>query len=176
MLWKNLGEQPIHHCKWFKLNLADVELPDGRRLDHYVLHQPPVALCAVVNADDEVLLLWRHRFILDTYGWELPSGGVEPGESLHDAALRETEEETGWRPNPLQPLITLQPNPGLSDNLHVVFWADGAKRVGEPVDDFESDRVEWVPLTKVPDLIATGEIKLANTVAALLLLCRMRGL
>jgi hypothetical protein len=37
MLWKNLGEQPIHHCKWFKLNLADVELPDGRHLDHYVL-------------------------------------------------------------------------------------------------------------------------------------------
>lgn len=175
MRWKNLGEQPVHHCKWFKLNLADVELPDGRHLDHYVLRQPPVALCAMVDDQDRVLLLWRHRFITDQYGWELPSGGVEEGESLIEAAAREAEEETGWRPGPLTPLLSLVPNPGLSNNLHVVFWADSAERIGDPVDAYESDAIEWVPLAKVPDLIAAGEVTLANTVAALLTLCRIRG-
>lgn len=174
MTWKNLGEKLVHRSKWFDLNLADVELPDGRHLDHYVLRQPPVALCACVDEQDRVLLLWRHRFIFDGYGYELPSGGVEPGEDLAEAAARETLEETGWKPGPLRLLLSLEPNPGLSDNKHHVFWTDSAEYVEAPTDDFESERVEWVPLAKVPDLIAQGEIRLANTVAALLLLCRMR--
>ncbi len=45
-----------------------------------------------------VLLLWRHRFITDTWGWEIPAGGIDPGETPPDAAARETLEETGWEP------------------------------------------------------------------------------
>jgi hypothetical protein len=28
----------------------------------------------VMDEDDRVLLLWRHRFITDTWGWEVPAG------------------------------------------------------------------------------------------------------
>jgi len=45
-----------------------------------------------------VLLLWRHRFITVTWGWEIPVGRAEPGGSPAQAAAREVEEETGWRP------------------------------------------------------------------------------
>ena len=41
------------------------------------------------------------RFISDTWGWEIPAGKVDPGETPAEAAARETEEETGWRPGPL---------------------------------------------------------------------------
>ncbi|CAM5621213.1 hypothetical protein SGLAM104S_03125 [Streptomyces glaucescens] len=43
-----------------------------------------------------------------------------------------------------------------------------------PVDDFESDRREWVPLKLVPDLVARGEVPAANMAAALLLLHHLR--
>jgi hypothetical protein len=33
MGWKNLGEKPVVGTPWFRLNMADVELPGGRRLD-----------------------------------------------------------------------------------------------------------------------------------------------
>ena len=46
-----------------------------------------------------MLLLWRHRFITDTWGWEIPAGRVEAGEALEDAARREAIEETGWAPD-----------------------------------------------------------------------------
>ena len=159
---------------WLRINLADVELPDGRHLDHYVMRLRPVALATVVNERDEALLLWRHRFITDTWGWELAAGVVEAGESVQEAAAREMLEETGWRPGPLQHLLTVEPSNGLTDAQHHVYWAQSAEYVGHPQDDFESERREWMPLARVPELVAKGEVRSANAVAALLLLHQMR--
>lgn len=174
MVWKNLGEKPAYETKWFRILLADVELPDGRHLDHYLMRLPPVALCVPVNADNEVLLLWRHRFITDTWGYELAAGIVDPGETIEEAAARECLEETGWRPGPLHHLITVEPSNGLTNAVHAVYWADGADYVGHPEDDFESSRREWVSLTRIPEMAAKGEIRSANAAAALLLLHQQR--
>lgn len=176
MQWKNLSEHTVYENPWLTVNLANVELPDGRHLDHYLIRQRPVALVAAINQRREALLLWRHRFITDTWGWELPAGVVDDGETVEQAAAREMLEETGWRPGLLHHLITVEPSNGLSDALHHVYWADGAEHVGEPEDDFESSRREWVPLDHVPDLARKGQIRAANTVAALLLLNRVHDL
>ena len=78
------------------------------------------------------------------------------------------EEETGWRPGPLRPLLTVEPTPGISTSVHHVYRADSATRIGAPEDDFESSRVDWVPLDTIPGLISAGEISSATTLAALL--------
>ena len=39
--WRNLGEKPVVETPWFRLRQAEVELPDGRRIDHYLLRLPP---------------------------------------------------------------------------------------------------------------------------------------
>jgi 8-oxo-dGTP pyrophosphatase MutT (NUDIX family) len=176
-VWKNLGEKTVYQNPWLTLNLADVELPDGRHLDHYLIRQRPVALATAVNEQGEALLLWRHRFITDSWGWELAAGvvEVEKGESVEAAAAREMLEETGWRPGPLKHLLTVEPSNGLSDARHHVYWAQSAEYVGPPEDDFESERREWVPLASVPSLVERGEIRSANSVAALLLLHHMHA-
>ena len=46
--------------------------------------------------------------------------------------------------------------------------ANSACRMGPPEDDFESDRIEWIPLASVPDLVTRGEITSGTTLAALL--------
>jgi 8-oxo-dGTP pyrophosphatase MutT (NUDIX family) len=172
--WIYHGEKVVTETPWFRLALADVELPDGRHLDHYLLRQRPVVLTACVNADHEVLMLYRHRFIPDTWGWELPSGVVDPGEALEPAAAREALEETGWRPGPLKHLLTLEPSAGFSDAVHHAYLADGAQYDGDPEDDFESDQIAWIPLAEVPAMISRGEIRAANTIAVLLLLAANR--
>lgn len=173
-VWKNLGERTMYENRWVTVNMADVELPDGRHLDHTVIRLRPVAVAAVVNEANDVLLLWRHRFITDAWGWELPSGGTGKDEDPAAAAAREFEEETGWRPGPMRLLLALDPMPGISTSHHRVYWTDQAVKVGDPRDDFESARREWVPLAEVPELVARGEIRSANAVAALLMLHRQR--
>lgn len=56
-VWKNHGEKTVYENPWLTLNLADVELPDGRHLDHYLIRQRPVALATTVNEAGEALLL-----------------------------------------------------------------------------------------------------------------------
>jgi 8-oxo-dGTP pyrophosphatase MutT (NUDIX family) len=111
MRWTVHGEQSLYTDEWLDIRLADVELPDGRHLEHRLIRTPPGAGCVVIQRES-VLLLWRHRFITDTWGWEIPVGRVDDGEDPAQAA-RETGEETGWRPGELTPLLRVQPTAGL---------------------------------------------------------------
>ncbi|MBC6463204.1 NUDIX hydrolase [Actinomadura sp. HBU206391] len=174
MRWTFHGERSIYRSPWLDVRLADVELPDGRRFEHHLVRVRPSAGVAAIDALGRVLLIWRHRFIPDTWGWEIPGGRVEPGEDAAQAAAREVLEETGWRPGPLHPLLELRPSPGLTDGLHHIFRADGAARVGEPTD-VEAERIEWVPLSAAPELIARGDVGSASTASALLYLLTTTG-
>jgi len=174
MGWKNLGEKPVVQTPWFGLNLAEVELPGGRRLDHYLLRLPPVVLAAVLDSRNRVLLLWRHRFIPGSWGWELPSGIADPAEDLEAAAARAALKESGWEPSRLRLLMRVEPSGGLTGSVHHVYWTEQATCRGEPAAAFESERIDWLPLSEVPALIAGGQIRAASTVAALLWLHHRR--
>jgi 8-oxo-dGTP pyrophosphatase MutT (NUDIX family) len=166
--WKVVSEQPLYNDEWLDIRVADIELPDGRHLAHRLIRTLAGAGAVVVNSDRCVLLIWRHRFITATWGWEIPIGKVEDHESPAEAAAREFEEETGWRPGPLQRLIYVQPTPGISNSEHHIYRADGATHIGGPVDGFESEKIAWVPLAELRSLIDKGEISSGTTLAALL--------
>jgi len=167
MRWMLHSEKQLYEDEWLDIRVADVELPDGRHLEHRLIRTPPGA-GTVVLADGKVLLMWRHRFITGSQGWEIPSGKIDPGEDPARAAARETEEETGSRPGPLRFLLRVEPTPGLSDSVHHIYLADAAEQIGPPEDDFESDHVGWVPVADMPSLIRRGEILSGTTLAALL--------
>ncbi len=171
MRWINHGERTVYANPWVTVNVADVEVPDGRHLTHTVMRQRPAAMCIALNARAEVLLLYRHRFITDTWAWEVPGGGAEAGESLEQAAARELLEETGWKATGLlRHLVSVDTANGISDASSHVYWTDDAEHVGEPVDGIESAKREWIALADVPVLIANGQLRAADSVAGLLVL------
>ncbi len=168
------GERTLYVSRWVRLVLVDVETPDGRRFEHHVVRLARVAIAVVLDGEDRVLLMWRHRFVPDAWGWELPGGIVEDGEDAAAAAARETEEETGWRPGQLRPLTSFQPMVGMVDTPHDVFLAESATKVGEPTDQEEAGRVEWVALADVPDLIEKGLVAGSGSLVGLLQVLALR--
>jgi 8-oxo-dGTP pyrophosphatase MutT (NUDIX family) len=169
MRWIVHGERSLYESEWMCLRLVDVELPNGQRFEHHVLRLPAEASAVVVHdAARGVLLLWRHRFITDTAGWEVPAGRIDDGETPEEAARREALEETGWRPGPLGLLGTYHPSNGSTDQRFHVFVADGAENTGAPPDPNEAERVEWVPLDELRSLAVSGEIKDGFSLTALL--------
>ncbi|WP_243708445.1 NUDIX hydrolase [Actinomadura sp. GC306] len=75
-----------------------------------------------------VLLKWRHRFITDAWGWEIPIGGSRDGEEPAAAAARDH-----------------------------IFWVDGAIHIGPPAEGWEAQRIEWVPLADIRGLVESRE-------------------
>jgi 8-oxo-dGDP phosphatase len=168
--WRTFGERTIHQDAYVWLGQVDVEVPDGGRHWHDVIRLHRAVAMVLLDEEDRVLLMWRHRMVPDQWGWELPAGLVDEGEEPQEAAQRELEEETGYRAETVEYLTAFQPIPGRVDSEHRVFIGRDAERVGEPTAVNEVARLEWVPLTRVRELIATGEIWNAGSLVGLLYL------
>ena len=166
MRWTVHAEHEIHDTPWVRLRSLDVERPDGTRGDYHVVRLRDVAVTAAVDKQ-RVLMMWRHRFVTDTWGWELPMGLVEDGEEAAEAAARELEEETGWRPGSLRELIYAEPAAGITDARH---RTDDTERIGEPTERNESDRLEWIPLSRIGQMIARREIVSSATLVGVMAL------
>jgi 8-oxo-dGTP pyrophosphatase MutT (NUDIX family) len=169
MRWTVHGERAIYRSACVNLHLVDVEIPDGPRFEHHVVRMPFPAVGTVVHEPDRgVLLLYRHRFITDVWGWEIPAGRAEEGETLEEAAHRECLEETGWSAGPLEHLTTYQYAQGVSDGRFALFLARGALEIGEPTDPAEAERLDWVPVPELRRLVASGGVPDGLSLTALL--------
>jgi 8-oxo-dGTP pyrophosphatase MutT (NUDIX family) len=135
---------------------SDVLRLELTELDHHVIRMA-FELAAVVVRDAErgVLMLHRHRFIIDRWLWDVPAGKLARDESPSDAAVRASVDETGWRPYGVRLLGSYHPLPGITDQRVHVCVADGADQVGELNPD-ECDRVEWIPPARVRELDVDG--------------------
>jgi 8-oxo-dGTP pyrophosphatase MutT (NUDIX family) len=166
--WTIHGERIIDDTRRAVLSIADVQLPDGVRFEQYVLRVPAAAIVVVLDEADRVLMMWRHRFILNRWVWELPGGYLDPDEDPAACAAREVEEETGWRPRTMEPLLSFQPMVGTIDQNNIIYLARGADHTGATPDINEAERLGWIPLAEVQQRIGDGEIVGAGSVAGLL--------
>ena len=173
--WEVFGQRRIYDNPWVSIDLVDVEAPDGNRFEHHVVRMQRVAGAVVQDLDGRVLLLRHHRFITGTWGWEIPCGIVENGETSIEAAAREVEEETGFRPSGLRPLIDYQPCIGIADTPHDLFVATEVVRVGSPTDLAEAGEVGWFSLDEVAELLAGGQIHDSPTLLGLFAVASMAG-
>ncbi|AVT32152.1 NUDIX hydrolase [Plantactinospora sp. BC1] len=166
--WVVHEERIVDGSRRAQLAIANVELPDGTRFEQYVIRAPRSAMVAVLDEQERLLLMRRHRFVFDRWVWELPGGYVDDEEHPAECAVREVEEETGWRPEAVEPLLSFQPWVGMADAENLLFLARRADLTGAPVDINEAEQVAWIPLDEARDLVSRGEIVGAGSIIAVL--------
>lgn len=163
-----LRSQPIYQGRAIQLRVDSVRKAGGRETTREVVEHSDCVAILAIDAEDNLLLVRQFRHPVGRDLLEIPAGGIEPGETPDQAVCRELREETGYLPNQVRRLGGFYSAPGYcTEYLHLYLATD---LVLSPLhaEDTENIEVVRVPSADVPNLIASGRICDAKSIAGLL--------
>lgn len=156
-------EKPIHR-------------PGAAPAHRAVVVHPGAAVILPILDDGRIVMIRNQRPAIDRELLELPAGTIDPGESPEETAVREVEEETGYRAGLMEPFATFFPSPGILTERMYVFLATKLEFVGQRLEESEQIRVEIVSAQEARRRLVAGEIEDGKTIATLgLLFARREG-
>ena len=96
--WKTISTREVYKNKWMRLREDVAELPNGRQTIYGVCEFGECVGVLPFVDDDNVLMVRQYRYVQqENQRWEMPTGGIHPGETPEHAAQRELMEESGYR-------------------------------------------------------------------------------
>ena len=170
--WKTVSTDRQLDFKILKVREDQVVDPrDGSLHRRVVIDAPDWVNVVPLTPDGEVVMIRQFRFGTAANTLEIPGGMVEEGEDPRSAALRELEEETGYRADRILALGSCHPNPGIQSNRCHSFLALGCRQIHQGAPDHGEDiRVELYPRAGIGALIRNQEITHALVLVAFLFL------
>jgi len=161
-----MKKRKIYEGKILSLSVYDITL-NGRKVKREVVeHRGAAAILAFEGK--KVILVKQHRFPLG-YVLEIPAGTLEKGERPRTCALREIQEETGYKAKKMTHFLTYYPSVGYNTEAIHCFVATGLTKVGDLKLDYdEVMSVVKIDFTKLLGMIKTGKIVDSKTICAVL--------
>lgn len=149
-----VSEKKLFDAKIFTLEEALCRSPQGLESGFYRLRTPDWANILAETRDDQgrkcFVMVRQYRHGSRTLVWEFPGGLVDPGEDPRTAALRELEEETGYRADTAELLGSCNPNPAFMTNQAYTFFTDQMKGgFAQEWDEHEFLEVGLIPVEEV---------------------------
>lgn len=146
-----------------------VALPNGNTAHWDFIHHDGAAAVVPVRSDGKIVMVRQYRNALDRATLEIPAGKVDsPDEPKIECARRELEEETGYRCETLEYLISVNTTVALCDELIEIYVATDLTAIGQHLDEDEFVDVEACELEDLCRMIYAGEMRDSKTVAAIL--------
>lgn len=167
--WKTLSSREIYANKWMRLREDIAELPDGRTTLYGVCtFGQCVGVLPFVDAD-HVVLVRQYRYVQqEDFRWEMPTGGIKPGETPEQAAQRELAEEAGFHAGRLVPISIYYTSKSVCDETAYLYLGDDLTQNTLPPDDTEFFEVRTFPFADVVRMVRDSEIRDGMTVTAVL--------
>ena len=167
--WRRRGSELVHDAGIFRVRRDEYEYRGRPVHPFYVLEARPWTNVVAVTDEGGIVLVRQFRHGIEEVCLEVPGGVVDASdEDPAAAAARELREETGYEAAEFELLGAVSSNPAILNNRTYCFLATGARLVGEPTPDEHEDLAVLVePLSRIPDLIKSGEVHHALSICAL---------
>lgn len=163
---KTISKESIYKGKIIEVEKHKVSLPNNETTYREVVkHNGAVAICAL-TPDQQVILVKQYRKALEQELLEIPAGKLEPGEDRESAAMRELEEETGYKAKKLTLIGEVYGTPGFSNEKISVYFADNLVEGKVNLDEDEFVEKVLYSLDDVKKAVEARTIEDAKTFIA----------
>jgi ADP-ribose pyrophosphatase len=158
-----------------KLREDIAEMPNGKTTIYGVIECAECVGVLPFIDDDHVVMVRQYRYVFgEDHRWEMPTGGVKPGETLEVAARRELREEVGYDAAELQHVSTYFTSKSIMREIGHLYLGRGLTQVEAIPDETEFLEVAIFPFEEVLQMVNESEIRDSMTVITVLHAARLR--
>jgi ADP-ribose pyrophosphatase len=162
-----MAGKEIYRGRVVRLSVEEVTLPNGHQVELELIDHPGASAVVPIKPDGTVVLIHQYRFAAGGFIYELPAGKLSPGEDPEVCAVREVEEETGYRVGRLEKLTTILTTPGFCNEAIHLFMATDLSPSRQSLDHDEVLQVVELPFEQVMERIRDQSIRDAKSIVAL---------
>jgi ADP-ribose pyrophosphatase len=174
-VWKTQASRPVYENPWMKLREDIAEMPNGKTTIYGVVECAECVGVLPFIDDDHVVMVRQYRYVFgEDHRWEMPTGGVKPGEALEAAARRELREEVGYDTAELQHVSTYFPSKSIVRETGHLFIGRGLTQVKAVPDETEFLEVAIFPFDQVLQMVNNSDIRDSMTVITVLHAARLQ--
>lgn len=120
---KELSQIQVYQGRVVNIVHRCVKFSSGETIEYEITNRPDIALIIPILESGELVVIYQYRAALDKDIWEFPAGSVKVGESPIDAAMRELEEEVGYKANDFKLIGEFHTSPHFSNEKVYVYVA-----------------------------------------------------
>ncbi|MDT8859841.1 NUDIX hydrolase [Alkalihalobacillus sp. MEB130] len=164
---KTIKTTEVYKGKIINLEIQEVELPNGKTGSREIVKHPGAVAVVPVTKEGNIVLVKQFRKALNKTIVEIPAGKLEIGEDPLQSAMRELEEETGYKTENLEFLLSFYTSPGFADELIYLYFTDDLQAGMTNMDDDEFLDVLEVSLEEAERMIKDQTIHDAKTAYAI---------
>ncbi len=167
--WRCVASRSVYGTPWLSVREDRVRMPDGAPTVYSVIECGQCVGALPFVDDDTVLLVRQYRYVAGRVTWEMPTGGVHPGERPEEAMRRELGEEARVHPGRLEYLGAYHTSKSvMEETAHLYVARDLVPANAASADETEFIRVEPVPFARALAMVQSGEIVDGMTIIAVL--------
>ncbi|MBN1963242.1 MAG: NUDIX hydrolase [Anaerolineae bacterium] len=156
-------------CPWYAVRQDRLRLPGGGEGVYNVVEKGDAVWIVPVTAAGEIVLVRHYRHTIGAWCWEVPAGGIEPGQDARQAARAELRQEIGGVAENWRLLLRLSTGNGFCNEYGNLFLATGVQLGATAHEAAEVMTVHRVPAAEAIRMARRGEVDDALSALALLL-------
>ena len=165
---KQVSSNIVYNGPALAVRVDKVQKPSGAITTRDVVEHSDCIVVVPIDENGNVLLVRQFRYPVGASLLEVPAGGIESGEDTVDCVKRELQEEIGYVPSRIEKLGGFYSIPGYGTEYLYLYVAQDLKPSRLVAEDTDEIDVVPVPLVQIPELIYSGRICDAKSIAALL--------
>jgi ADP-ribose pyrophosphatase len=168
MNYRILKSEIIHSGKVFNTKVDQIEYNSGNKSVREVAEHPGGAVIVPVTSEGKIIMITQHRYPVDKTLLELPAGKLDKNENPFHCAVRELEEETGYKSDNVNEIGSIYTTPGYSTEKLWIYLAKDLKPGNHNREEGEFGmKVFEYTLEEIDEKIINGEIVDGKTICGI---------